>query len=77
MAEVDGFSALYPAGAETDLPLVQEGGPDDSVDSILDVGVIEDHSSVLTTQLQRDFLQRGGRHLGDPLTHLGGAWPEI
>ena len=77
MADVDGLCALYPASAETDLPLVEEGGPDDSVDSILDVGVIEDHRGVLTPQLQGDFLQGGGGQLGDPLSHLGGAWPEI
>ena len=69
----DYFSASDPASTEADLSLVQEGGPDDSFDGILDVGVIEDHSSVLTTQLQRDFLQGGRRELSDPLTHLGGT----
>ena len=66
-------SASDPAGTEADLSLVQEGGPDDSVDSILDVSVIEDHGSVLATKLQGDFLQRSRCELCYPLSHLGGA----
>ena len=71
--ELEDYLNKDSAGAETDLSLVEEGGPDNSVNSFLQVGVIEDNSSVLAAKLQRDFLHGGGSQLGDLLPNRGGA----